>query len=334
MDCAQASARALPIIDLRPFLMGEPGSVERTAAQLGDACRKVGFFYLTGHGIGQNLLDEVFALSRTLFAQEPGVKDALSIARSMNNRGYVALDSENLDPDAPSDAKEAFNIGREPDPGEPDATGELPSTGVNFWPDIPRFRTVMNAYYQACRSLCEQLHEVFAADLGLAADYFAPYVDHPSATLRLLHYPANPRAVDERLGAGEHTDYGNVTILAQDDVGGLEVRNRDGEWLKAAPIAGAFIVNIGDCLMRWSNDIYLSTPHRVVSPLERERYSVAFFFDPNPDALIETLPGCLRPGEEVHYEPVLFSDYLRARLDATYAFRAIASDGNPKSSSG
>lgn len=327
MSIARGGAGALPVIDLTRLVAGDPDGLVAVAREIGHACRTIGFFYIAGHGIAEALLADVFALSRTFFARPAAEKEALSISHSLNNRGYVGMDSENLDPDAPSDAKEAFNVGREPLPDEV-TDPERPSQGTGLWPEIAGFRTVMTDYYQACQRLSETLHRAFAIDLGLPPDYFMPFVDRPSATLRLLHYP--PRAgsaQDTRLGAGAHSDYGNVTLLAQDEVGGLEVRTRAGEWLPAPPIPGTFVCNIGDCLMRWSNDVYVSTPHRVVSSPDRERYSVAFFFDANADATIACLPTCLGPDGEARYEPVRFADYLRAKLDATYGFRqSVAPD--------
>ncbi len=139
------------------------------------------------------------------------------------------------------------------------------------------------------------------------------------ATLRLLHYPPQPPVAGEgQIGAGEHTDYGNITLLMPDQVGGLEVRKRDGTWLAAPSIANTFVCNIGDCLMRWTNDIYVSTPHRVVNRGGKERYSVAFFLDPNPDAAIECLPKCVTPQRPARYAPTTGAAYLRSRLDATY----------------
>ena len=137
------------------------------------------------------------------------------------------------------------------------------------------------------------------------------------ATLRFLHYPVSPKAAAASTGAGEHTDYGNLTLLATDDVGGLEVRTRAGQWIAAPVIPGAFIVNIGDCLMRWTNDVYVSTPHRVINRSARERYSIAFFYDPNPDAMVETIPSCVAKGEVTRYAPILAADYLKMRLDAS-----------------
>ena len=137
------------------------------------------------------------------------------------------------------------------------------------------------------------------------------------ATLRLLRYPAAAAGADAGIGAGTHTDYGNLTLLATDDVGGLEVRTRMGDWIDAPAMPGAFVVNIGDCLMRWTNDVYVSTPHRVVNRSGRERYSIAFFFDPNPDAEVAVIPSCLGQGESARYAPILAADYLKYRLDAS-----------------
>ena len=138
-----------------------------------------------------------------------------------------------------------------------------------------------------------------------------------------MHYPPQPATAKAgQIGAGEHTDYGDITLLLTDSASGLEVKRRDGGWIPAPTIPGAFICNIGDCLMRWTNDVYVSTPHRVVNRGERHRYSVAFFLDPNPDAVIACLPTCVSETRPPRYPPVSGADYLRQRLDATYSFRA------------
>ncbi len=184
--------------------------------------------------------------------------------------------------------------------------------GVNVWPDLPGFRETLLAYYDACLSLGVGLHRAFARDLGLAEDHFAPFFTEPMATLRLLHYPPATGAAGE-IGAGAHTDYGSITLLMTDGEPGLQARPRGGDWIDVPHLDGAFVVNIGDCLMRWTNDIYVSTPHRVLPP-KRRRRSVAFFLDPNPDAVIAALPGT----GAARYPPVTGADYLRSRLDATY----------------
>ncbi len=314
----------LPIIDVQALGGADPAAERRIAAQLGGACREIGFFYVTNHGVAPDTIDGAFAASRGFFDQPLADKLRIAITKSRHNRGYVPLQGEQLDPSRPGDAKEAFNVGRELAPDDPHLLAGRPFHGVNQWPSQPEFRAAMLAYFTAAQRLCERLHRGFALDLDLAPDFFAPFIDRPLATLRVLRYPPHPGAFDGTLwGAAPHTDYGNVTILAQDDAGGLEVQRRDGAWLPAPPIPGAFVCNIGDCLMRWSNDVYVSTPHRVVNRAGKLRHSMAFFFDPNDDAPVACLPSCASAARPARYKPITGAAYLKQRLDATYAFRRL-----------
>lgn len=308
----------LPVIDLS----ASDVPLRSIADHLGRAAREVGFFYVTGHGIDAQLLADVFAQSARFFALPEDVKARQSITRSPHNRGFVAMKGESLDPTKAPDLKEAFNIGLDLGADDPRVAAGEPFRGVNLWPDLAGWRETMLAYFNAVWMLGRKLHAAIALDLGLPSDFFEDKLDQPMATLRLLHYPPQPPVGDAgQIGAGEHTDYGDITLLMTDEVGGLEVRRRDGQWIAAPPIPGSFICNIGDCLMRWSNDVYVSTPHRVVNRGGRERYSVAFFLDPNPDALIEVLPTCVSDARPVRYPAVEGAEYLRQRLDATYSFR-------------
>jgi len=314
----------LPLIDLGPLIRGEPDGLAQVAREIGRACRTVGFFYVRNHGLRRDLLGSLYTMSRRFFALPQTEKDALAI--NGQNRGYVGFGSESLDPQKLADAKEAFNIGRAPQHGE-----AADSVGTNQWPELSDFRELLTHYYQQMQHLSEQIHTAIAVDLGLTPDYFQGFVDRPMATLRLLHYPPHPDPFDgTRYGAGAHTDYGNLTILWQDEVGGLEVRARDGRWLAAPPIADSFVCNIGDCLMRWSNDIYISNPHRVTNRSGRERYSAAFFFDPNPDAWVECLPSCTRDDRPPRYPPITAAQHLRERLDATYVHRRREPGDDPR----
>jgi isopenicillin N synthase-like dioxygenase len=306
----------LEVIDLSGLDSADPAAIRRVAAELGRACRDAGFFYVRNHGVPDALIAGIFKQAQTLFAAPSVVKEELAIKRSRHNRGYVGMATESLNL-AQADLKEAFNIGLDLDETDPEVVAGKPYRGVNFWPQMPSFRDTALEYFNAVWRLGLDLHLAIAVDLGLPATFFADKFDRPMATLRLLHYP--PREKDQQLpGAGEHTDYGSLTILLNDNAGGLEVRRRDGAWIEAPPIPGAFVCNIGDCLMRWSNDTYVSTPHRVTSPPGRDRYSVAFFLDPNPDALIACLPGCSNAQEPSKYPPILAADYLTQRLVATY----------------
>ncbi|MEQ8965507.1 MAG: 2-oxoglutarate and iron-dependent oxygenase domain-containing protein [Azospirillaceae bacterium] len=316
-----AGPEEIPVIDVAPLASGDSEGTAAVAAAIGRACRGTGFFYIRGHGVPDTMMAEAFAASRALFALPDTEKDALSITRSPHNRGYVALAGESLDPAIPADRKEAFNIGLDLALDDPEVVAGAPFRGVNVWPDLPGWRATMLDYFERVRALGHRLHRAIALDLGLEAGFFEPRIGRPMATLRLLHYPAEPPAADGAIGAGVHTDYGNVTILATDGAPGLEVRTRSGEWVAAPHVPGCFVCNIGDLLMRWSNDEYVSTPHRVVNRTGVERYSIAFFFDPDPDARIECLETCRGPDRPARYPPTTGADYLAERLDATYAFR-------------
>jgi isopenicillin N synthase-like dioxygenase len=297
----------LPVIDMQGFT---DGGFERIAREIADACRTAGFFYVVNHGVAPELMRAAFERSRAFFAQPVPAKAEFAAARVGGNRGYFGLLGEALDPKAGADLKESFNIGLDLSPDDPEIAAKIPFRALNAWPEQPGFKSTLLAYFDGCSRLANAMHRAFASDLGLPLDFFTDKLDRPMATLRMLHYPTTAA---EEIGAGEHTDYGNLTLLATDDVGGLEVRTRSGDWIAAPPIEGAFVVNIGDCLMRWTNDVYVSTPHRVVNRSGRERYSIAFFFDPNPDALVEAIPSCGPP----RYAPILAADYLKMRLDAS-----------------
>ena len=311
----------IPVFDLASF----GGDYVRLGAALGQAARDAGFFCVTHHGIDAALIAQVFRQSSRFFSLDSADKSALSIKHTCNNRGYVALGEERLDAEKPGDVKEAFNIGWDLPPDHPEVMAGKLFRGVNVWPaavSLPDFRATMLAYFDACHQLGMQLHRALAHDLGVAENFFDDKLDQPLATLRLLHYPPRPdRFEPGQIGAGEHTDYGNITMLATDDAGGLEVRTRDGQWMSPPNLPGALICNIGDCLMRWTNEVYVSTPHRVVNPVGRERYSVAFFLDPNPDAVVACLPSCMSPDAPAKYPVTTGAAYLKECLDATYSHR-------------
>lgn len=320
---------AIPIIDVSALARGGGGAVQRVADEIGVACREVGFFYVVGHTVPASLMQAAFGAARAFFAQDEQAKKAV-LYTAAGNRGYVPMKGEALDPSRPADLKEAFNIGLELAADDPELLAGRMFRAANLWPAMPGFRDTMLAYFAACHGLGKLLHKAFAIDLGLASDFFDDKLDRPMAVLRLLHYPPAPERTEHgQLGAGEHTDYGCVTLLATDGVGGLEVRNRAGEWIKAPHVDGAFVCNIGDCLMRWTNDIYVSTPHRVVSPAGKERYSIAFFLDPNPDADIACLPGCATPARPARYAPIKGDQFLLSRLSPTYAKSGLAPEKAP-----
>lgn len=306
----------IPVLDFED-LGDDP---EGFAFALGQACREDGFFLLANPPVPEELLARVFAASAAFFVQPEAVKLPLSIEGNPRNRGWARLGSEQQDGADHPDRKEAFNIGLELAANDPRVVAGEPFRGANLWPDVPDFRDSMLAYYAAMWALGVKLHEAVAMDLGVPPDFFARHFTEPMATLRLLRYPPGTGVADER-GASAHTDYGALTLLATDGEPGLQVRPRGGHWMDVPQLPGALIVNIGDCLMRWTNDIYVSTTHRVLPPA-RTRHSVAFFLDPNPESLIAALPGTGTPV----YPPVRAVDYLRSRLESTAPGEAPAQD--------
>ncbi len=284
------------------------------AAAISAAVRGPGFFLLAGSDIPEDLRARAFAEADAFFALPAERKEPLAITRNPHNRGWVRAGDERLDAaSGHADRKEAFNIGLDLAPDDPRVLAGEPFRGVNVWPPVQDFAEAMRAYYDAALAQGLALHRVFAADLGLERDHFAPSLAAPMATLRLLHYPAREPG-DAGPAAGAHTDYGAITLLLTDGEPGLQVRPRgDAAWRDVPHVPGAYVVNIGDCLMRWTNDVYVSTPHRVLPPA-RERRSIAFFLDPDPGAVIAALPGT----GPARYPAVTGADYLRSRLDATY----------------
>jgi isopenicillin N synthase-like dioxygenase len=308
----------LPIIDVSGLRSKNLAVRRQVAHLLGQACRNVGFFYITGHAVPPDLRRKVFDAAKLFFEGPDEEKERVSLRRSEHDRGYLGFGMERLDEHSTPDHKESFNIGFDLPPDDPEVLAGMPYRGVNQWPNLPGWRKLMLQYYSACHQLEFEIHRGLSLDLGLEEEFFTSRIDRPAAILRLLRYPAGT-ADDGKgdLGAGQHTDYGNITLLATNGVAGLQVRRRDGLWLDAPFVEDAFICNIGDCMMRWTNNVYVSTPHRVTRPAQ-ERYSIVFFMEANPDAIVEAVPSCIEPGGAAHYAPITAGDYLTSRLAATY----------------
>jgi isopenicillin N synthase-like dioxygenase len=311
----------IPIVDVGALVDGS--DPEAVAEALGHAAATVGFVYVRNHGVPADLRAAMMAEAERFFAQPLETKNALHIRNSKIHRGYFSLFEENTDPGLTADLKEGLDIGRELGPDDPEVRRGLPLHGPNQWPtDLPGFRTTTDAYFTAMRSLAETLMRGFALALDLTPDFFADKIDQPCASLRLLHYPPQEGQIEAKtMGCGAHTDYGCLTILAQDANGGLQVRNSAGEWIAAPPVPDTFVINLGDQMARWTNGRFQATPHRVINTSGRERYSMPFFFDPNWDALIEALPGTVPSGEAPKFAPVLAGPYLQSRFDDTFAYR-------------
>ena len=284
----------LPIIDMAPlFGADDAAGRARVAGEIARACGAHGFFYLTGHGIGAEVLGDLEAESRCFFALPEASRMAISMARGGRAwRGYFPVGGE-LTSGRP-DLKEGLYLGTELGPDHPRVRAGLPMHGANLWPaDLPGLRAAVEAYMGAATRAAAALMEGVSESLGLDAGYFAwRYTGEPTVLFRIFHYPATGAPdVDwsQSWGVGEHTDYGLLTLLAQDRWGGLQVKSPGG-WIEAPPIEGALICNIGDMLERLTGGRYKSTPHRVRNVSGRDRLSFPLFFDPDFLAPMRPLP--------------------------------------------
>ena len=331
-------ADRIPVIDLAPIISGDPGAKIQVAMELGSAAQTLGFAVVAGHGIDPIIGTELRDAALRFF--DLPLEEKLVIRRPKNdqNRGYIPYGEETLvrmaGGSSPPDYKEVFAIGPDNIPDEPYFTGpgSYPSFAPNLWPVAPiNLRSCMLAYWEKMEALMRTIAEALAISLSLPGDTFADILDHTHTSQpRLLHYPAvRGDAEPGQLRAGAHTDVGMMTILRNDPVpGGLQIKMRDGGWADAPAVDDSYILNIGDLLMRWSNDRLVSTSHRVVLPpagadeLSR-RLSIGFFVGPRYNAMVECLPTCSNLDNPPRYAPISVHDYRTSR------FAAGAGDNEP-----
>ena len=314
----------IPVIDFGEFLHGSVSQQREVAAQIGDACRNVGFMYLVNHGVPQALVGDAYAIAQELFDLPLEEKRKVGYLPG-GFRGYFAKGSENLDQYGETtqkgDIKEGFDIGLVGSRLPLGSQGSPTFHAANRWPTerLPELESIMSRYLDALRALAERLSEAFALSLGLNRNYFRQHISAPCINLRLNHYPERPGG--EGLGCGAHTDYGLFTILAQDMVGGLQVRNSASEWVEATPLEGSFVINIGDMMQRWTNNVYSSTVHRVVDNAAgtKRRFSIPFFFNANCDALVKCLPTCTSEDRPPLFEPDMAEKILQDRYSDAFA---------------
>ena len=313
---------ALPIVDFAHLAASEAAD-RALAAELDTIFSTTGFCYFRNIGIPQAQVDALFAASANFHAQPESAKTAL--AMNATHRGYMAPNTSLIVTSSVATVKrpnhsESLMLMHEIAENDPRHGTEV--HGPNQWPDLPGFRPAVETYETAMRDFCRKLLRPMALALNLPPDWFAPHFASSTTFLRLLHYPPQPPdAPDDAFGSAPHTDYGFLTILCQDQAGGLEVRRADGVWLPAPPIPGTWIVNVADMLSRWTNGRWQSTPHRVRNLSGGDRYSNPYFFDMDMDSLVSCVPTCTSPQNPPRHPPVRYGDYLMERLDRNYAYR-------------
>lgn len=303
----------VPVIDLAPFLHGTADGRVQTAKAIREACEGTGFFYLAGHGIPQSQVEAIFAASCRFFALP--LEDRLKVKLTpKQNRGYQPLGSRMYSDkaDAP-DLNESFKYQHDLSPDDPDIRDGNRVHALNQWPaNLPGWREALIGYYDQMELLTNLLLRAFALALELTEDYFTAFYTKPLTQINLLHYPPHPPVTPGRqFGLRPHSDTTAFTILAQGDVGGLQVE-QDGQWIEVPPLVGTFVINIGDMMARWTNDRFASTPHRVLNRSGRERYSVPFFAIPDFDAVVACLPSCSGPDRPPKYPPLRVGDFMQA----------------------
>ncbi|BAY06946.1 isopenicillin N synthase family dioxygenase [Calothrix sp. NIES-2098] len=281
----------VPVIDISPLVSGK-GDRLTVASKIGQACRECGFFYIVGHGVHERLQQRLEQLSRKFFAQDLETKLEIRMALGGKAwRGYFPVGGE-LTSGKP-DIKEGIYFGAELGENHPLVKAGTPMHGSNLFPsNIPLFRETVLEYMEAMTQLGHRLMAGIALSLGLEESYFAErYTSDPLTLFRIFNYPSDlpPYEGEERWGVGEHTDYGVLTILKQDNSGGLQVKSQS-RWIAAPPVADSFVCNIGDMLDRMTGGLYRSTPHRVQNLSGCDRLSFPFFFDPNFDVEVKPLP--------------------------------------------
>ncbi len=321
LDAEKVSASALPVIDISGLDGPNDAQSGLVVSQIRSACLEHGFFYITGHGVAPALIQRVLAAARLFFAQPLDDKLSLDKAHSPANRGYERLRGQTLEPGAPADLKEGFYLGPDLPADDPRVRAGKFNHGANQWPPgLDDFAPAMDAYAREMKRIVVRLMRLLALSLDLPEDHFDAFCADPHYGLRLLHYPPQPaQAAPGEKGAGAHTDFGAMTILLQDDHGGLQVLDRkSGAWIHADPLPGSFVVNLGDLIARWTNDTYKSTLHRVVNMSGQERYSIPFFFSGNIDHIVECLPTCRPDRQPPLYAPLTVEAHLRAMYGKTY----------------
>ena len=321
-----AVTQAIPVIDFGPAFRGDPRGLEAVSAQVRRASEGVGFFYLAGHGVPQAAIDDAFQASREFHAMSPEEKNRLKIDE--NNIGYLGVNQSIQGASSVYKAtrpnyNESFFITHDRGPDHPDVVAGKPLRGMNQWPEgHHRMRAAMVRYLETLDGVGDRMLPVLARSLEMPADFFAPFfANEAHVTLRFLHYPPQEVDDDEQFGQGPHTDNSFITILAREDVPGLAVRLPNGEWLAPPVIPGTFLVNLGNMMKRWSNDRFHSTPHGVLNDSGKDRYSIAFFYSPNVDSVIECVPTCMSADNPPRYPRAVYRDLVLEFYNANYFHR-------------
>jgi len=319
MAYAQAKkldANSIPVVDIEPLRNGsDPNGV---AEQLRAASQHLGFIYIRGHGIPKIAIEQARETAYEFFRSGDDEKAAVKV--SPQHRGWLGRGGAKMQDDAKADLKESFIWGLEADGCH--TLDDHPLRGVNRWPGfLPELQSCSMAYFDHAHEVAHHLMRGFALGLGKAEDFFLQTASRPLSRTSYVYYPAQPaNAGEDQFGVGPHTDFGVLTVLCQDAVGGLQVQDVNGDWIEAPPIEDTLVVNVADLLARWTGGAFKSTPHRVVNSSGRERLSLVLAFDPNPETMIDARAVFNDPDGD-YEDPITCGDYLTWRFAKAFAYR-------------
>lgn len=310
-------AERIPVVDISALRDGSDAT--GVAKALHQANTGLGFIYIKGHGIPENLISAARARALDFFRADADVKHSVRITG--NHRGWLGVGGAKMDDDAKADLKESFVWGYQSENGLYPMDHDL--RGANKWPaSFPDLEDLCLEYFDRAHHVAEHLMRGFAVGLGLDEQVFLRSNDKPMSRNSFVYYPNQPNdAAEDQFGVAPHTDFGVLTLLCQDDVGGLEVQDANGDWIVAPPIEGTLIVNVGDLLKRWTDGAYNSTPHRVKNTSGRERLSIVLAYDPNPETLIDA-SDIFGPAHTPQEPAITCGDYLSWRFARAFAHKA------------
>ena len=309
-------ADVIPIVDITPLRDGtDPTSVARA---LHAASQGLGFIYISGHGIPDHVISDARASAMTFFALPDEQKAEVSV--TAKHRGWLGHGGAKMQEDAKADFKESFIWGYQNEHGR--TPEDHPLRGANNWPSfMPEMEAKAMAYFRHAHDVAHHLMRGFALGLNLDESFFLKSTDAPMSRASYVYYPQQPETAGiDQFGVGPHTDFGVLTVLCQDDVGGLQVQDINGDWIHAPPIEGTLIVNVADLLSRWTDGAYKSTPHRVVNTSGRERLSLVLAFDPEPQTRIDA-KDVFGPEYEPQEAAITCGDYLIWRFERAFRYR-------------
>jgi isopenicillin N synthase-like dioxygenase len=314
------SVEKIPVIDVAPLRFGTMETAQTVALEIRQAAEEVGFFYIRNHGIPEAVIEQAYRAVQVFFSHPKEWKDSVKI--NANHHGYLSVGEAKMEQAERMDLKESFVWGLDLPDNHPSVTAKNPFLGRNQWPKkMPELQEAVYPFFEAGLQCGRNMMRAFALGMNLPENSFLKTTNEPIARSSIIHYPPQPPDLGEtQFGVAPHTDYGCLTLLWQDQVGGLEVQTREDEWVTAHPIKGTLVVNVGDLLMRWTNDGFKSTPHRVVNRKGVERYSMVIAWDPNFDTVVDPSVVC-QNGAQPMYSPVNCGDYVLSRFDSSFSYR-------------